>query len=222
MVVLTAYFLKSVLAATSTLPGLTSGHVTGTKEERGGEQREAIEGDRREGLRGAQSVQQPDEQTADAEVDGPAVRDDPVVALGRGPVRRRTSLTERPTRERMLTCPGPGPGSKRAWQGRGKRTRGLGATGKGEGHSPAQARASREACSPVLTCMGEAASGCTLCKRQELHGDESLAQGGVRGLGPVQFHFWGVVRDQGRTPPSTVLSFSSFICWMGDGGEQGT
>ena len=49
-----------------------------TKEERGGEQREAIEGDRWEGLRGAQSVQQPDEQTADAEVDGPAVRDDPV------------------------------------------------------------------------------------------------------------------------------------------------
>lgn len=36
--------------ATSTLPGLTSGYITGAKEEGGGEEREAIEGDGRERL----------------------------------------------------------------------------------------------------------------------------------------------------------------------------
>lgn len=36
--------------ATSMLPNLTSGHVTGTEEEGGGEEREAVQGDGWEGL----------------------------------------------------------------------------------------------------------------------------------------------------------------------------
>lgn len=73
------------------LPSLTSGHVTGTEEEGGGKEGEAIEGDGREGLSRAQGIQQPDEQTADAEVDGPTVRDHPVVAMhGRCRIRLHT------------------------------------------------------------------------------------------------------------------------------------
>lgn len=100
---------------------LTSGHVTGAEEEGGGEEREAIKRDGREGLSGAQGIQQPDEQTADAEVDRPAVRDHPVVALRSGPVRNPAPpATQHPTRtctrpltgSRTLPCPGPSPGCK--------------------------------------------------------------------------------------------------------------
>lgn len=40
----------SLPRATSTLPDLTGGHVTGTEEEGGGEEREAVQGDGGEGL----------------------------------------------------------------------------------------------------------------------------------------------------------------------------
>lgn len=45
----------------SVLPCLTSGHISGAEEERGREEREAVERDRWEGLSGPQGVQQPDE-----------------------------------------------------------------------------------------------------------------------------------------------------------------
>lgn len=77
--------------ANPALPRLTSGHVSGTEEEGGREEREAIQGDWWEGLSCAQGVQQPDEETADAEVDRPAVCNHPVVALGNGPVRNWAS-----------------------------------------------------------------------------------------------------------------------------------
>lgn len=40
----------SLPGAVPALPNLTSGHVTGTEEEGGGEEREAVQGDGREGL----------------------------------------------------------------------------------------------------------------------------------------------------------------------------
>lgn len=89
--------------ATAALPSLTSGHVTGTEEEGGREECEAVEGDGWEGLSRAQGIQQPDEQTADAEVDRPAVCNHPVVALGSGPVRSQASPTDHPAGTCTLT-----------------------------------------------------------------------------------------------------------------------
>lgn len=43
------------------LPCLTSGHISGAEEERGREEREAVERDRWEGLSGTQGIQHPDE-----------------------------------------------------------------------------------------------------------------------------------------------------------------
>lgn len=64
----------------------------------------------------------------------------------------------------------------------------------------------------VLTCMGEAASGCTP-KKQKLHWWRKPHPRRVRGLGPAQFHFEGAGTRAGL--PSTVLSLSPSICWMG-------
>lgn len=50
-------FWASLPGATAALPSLTSGHITGTEEEGGGEESEAIKGDGREGLSRAQGIQ---------------------------------------------------------------------------------------------------------------------------------------------------------------------
>lgn len=87
-----AYPPNSLPWVNPALPRLTSGHISGAEEEGGREEREAVEGDWWEGLSCAQGVQQPDEETADAEVDRPAVCNHPVVALGNEPVRNWASL----------------------------------------------------------------------------------------------------------------------------------
>lgn len=125
--------------ATVALPSLTSGHVTGTEEEGGGKECEAVEGDGREGLSRAEGIQQPDEQTADAEVNGPAVCNHPVVALGSGPVSSRASPTDHPAHTCMLTYAhahtnAHTPGltldpRQKVWQGGSSRTEDLGPCG---------------------------------------------------------------------------------------------
>lgn len=50
-------FGASLPGATAALPSLTSGHITGTEEEGGREESEAIKGDGREGLSRAQGIQ---------------------------------------------------------------------------------------------------------------------------------------------------------------------
>lgn len=89
-------FLGPPSRLTPLLPCLTSGHISGAEEERGREEREAIQRNRWEGLSSPQGIQQPDEQTADAEVHRPAVCNHPVVALGSGPVRNWAFPTDRP------------------------------------------------------------------------------------------------------------------------------
>lgn len=70
--------------ATSTLPGLTSGQASRAQKKKEAENSGGLEGDGRgNGYRASRASGAADEQT-DAEVDGPAVRDHPVVALGRG------------------------------------------------------------------------------------------------------------------------------------------
>lgn len=59
----------------------TQQHISETKQEVRGKERDAVEGERLQAVRTARQIKDPDHHTAQAEVNRPTVHDDPIVTL---------------------------------------------------------------------------------------------------------------------------------------------